>query len=139
MKTMIQILCAVAVLALAGCASTPTKVLSVACDREYSYSTERCAKAVAETYEVYHKRAENLVDDPATPKDVKRAVKNAELTATNVIIEVLRSTRVYLGVKADLAAGTTTEEQLAIANAKLETWVQQAIPRLNALIASLGG
>src|SRR5437868_3447681 len=41
---------------LLGCATPPTSVLGVACQQQESYQVERCAKAVAETYEVYQRR-----------------------------------------------------------------------------------
>lgn len=126
-------------LTLAGCATTPQDVLAVACARSQNYSTERCAKGIAETYEVYQKRAEDAVNDPLAPEDFKEAVRKVEKPASEVIVELLKSTRMYVSIKEQLAAGTTTEEQVAIANANLETWVQQALPQIKALVRAVGG
>lgn len=126
-------------LALAGCAHTPKSVLDVACDRAYEYSVERCAKAAGDVYEVYQKRAEQIVADPLTPADVVSAVRKVEGPATEVMVNAQESNKLYISIKQQLAAGATTEDKLAIAERELEAWLQQALPRINALIAALGG
>lgn len=126
-------------LTLAGCVTTPKDVLTVACDRSQEYSTERCAKSIAELYEVYQKRGEELKADPLAPADVKEAVQTADAAATPVILELVASTRVYVEIKSELDAGATQDERLAIANANLEGWVQKAMPRIKALIRATGG
>lgn len=126
------------VLALVGCATPPHKVIQTACQRVDAYSTERCAKGIAETYEVYQKRAEDVVLNPSTPADVKKPIQKADAAATPVMVELLKSAALYATIKAQLGHGTT-EEQLAVANANLESWVQQALPLIDGFRKALNG
>lgn len=130
---------ALALLAFTGCATTPQSVVSTACQKQASYQVERCAMAVADLYAVYQQRGLEIVQDTSTPAEVREAIKTADAAATPVMRELLASTRVYLQVKADLAAGTTTEDKVVIANEQLEQWVQLALPRVTALINAFGG
>lgn len=127
-----------AVLALAGCVTPPQKVIQTACQKVDSYSTERCAKGIAETYEVYQKRAEGIVTNPATPADVKRPIQKADALATPIMVKLLESAALYASIKLQLGNGTT-EEQLAVANANLEAWVQQALPLIDGFRKALNG
>lgn len=124
---------------LPGCVTTPQSVVSTACQEQASYQVERCAKAIGELYAVYQQRGLEAVQAPATPDEVRAAIKTADAAATPVVRELLASLKVYLAVKADLAAGSTTEDQVAIANEQLQQWVQLALPRVTALINAFGG
>lgn len=133
--SLLAVLAVFAVMAvLSGCTTSPHKVIEVACTSGTKYSVERCVKGIAETWETYQRRAEAIAVDPLTPADVKRGVQEAEAASRPVIVDMLRAGAFYAKVKADLAAGKTEAEQLAIANAKLEDWVAQALP----LVRSFG-
>jgi hypothetical protein len=122
---------------LAACKSPPTNVVQVACDPA-ALVAERCAKGIAETWEVYQKRAEEIVTDPSTPANVKEPIQRAEADTRPAIVEMLKSAAAYKRIKDEIATGSTQEEQLQIANANLEQWVKAALPRIDALGAALG-
>ncbi len=130
---------ALVLMTLAGCVTTPQNVLKVACDRSIQYSTERCAKGIAEVYDVYQRRAEDLVTNLTTPAEVKQAIKTADAAASPVVAAVLGATKEYVIIRAQLAAGQTSDEKLAIANANLEAWVTQALPLIDNLVKAVGG
>lgn len=148
----IFLLAAIALYALAGCVTTPQQVLKVACDRNYEYATERCAKAIADTYRVYQKRAEEFVLDPTRPEKLKRDVRSAEETATNVILDLLDATKAYVLIKQDLdaleklmAAGDATpkevgekSKELQVASNDLDLWIENTEPHIQLLIKLLG-
>lgn len=113
---------------VSGCATPPHRVISVACTPGTTYSVERCVKGIAETWEAYQVRAEVIVADPLTAADVKKAVQEAEAASRPVVVDTLKAGAVYAEIKQQLAAGETTAEQLAIANANLEAWVAKALP-----------
>lgn len=143
---------AIALYALVGCTTTPAQVFKVACDRNYEYATERCAKAVAETYRVYQKRAEEFVLDPTRPEKLKRDVRAAEETATNQILTLLEATKSYILIKQDLdtleklmVSGEVTSEkiaekskQLQVASNDLDYWIENTQPHIQLLINLLG-
>lgn len=123
---------------LPSCATTPADVLAVACDRSSNYSVERCAKGIGETWEVYQKRAAELVADPTTPADVKRAIQTAEAASRPVVVEVLRTGAVVAQIRADLAAGASADDKLAIASARLDEHIALALPRVRGMREALG-
>lgn len=135
------LLAAIAVIAtgaLSACKTTPPDVIQVACTPGTTYTVERCAKGIAETYEVFQKRAEEIVTNPGTPVDVSDGIRAAEKPASEVVVRMLGAGAFYAEVKQQLAAGQTTEEQVAIANASLEAWVKKALPLIDSLGRSLG-
>lgn len=121
-----------------SCATTPADVLAIACDRSSNYSVERCAKGIGETWEVYQKRAAELVADPTTPADVKRAIQTAEAASRPVVVEVLRTGAVVAQIRADLAAGASADDKLAIASARLDEHIALALPRVRGMREALG-
>jgi hypothetical protein len=124
---------------LTACATTPQDVVQIACDRaQPTYALERCAKGIAETWEVYQKRAEEIVIDPSTPLDVRRSIQRAEAVMRPAVVELLKATAAYTRIKQELAAGATEEEKLVIANASLERWVQQTLPLIASMKTALG-
>lgn len=128
---------AIPLLMLSACQTPPHKVVQAACDPA-TYTAERCAKGIAETWEVYQRRAEEIVTDPATPADLKQPIQQAESTTRPAIVEMLKSAAAYKRIKDELAVGVTDEEKLQIANANLERWVKVALPRIDALGDALG-
>lgn len=126
-------------LLLWGCTTTPTAVLSVACDTgQKNYAPERCAKSLGETWEVYQKRAADVVTAVTTPQDVKEAVKAAEAASRVPVIDLLRAAQLYRTAKQQLAAGQTQADQLAIANQNLAQWIATALPLVQHFGNSLG-
>jgi hypothetical protein len=135
---MLVFVVAIAALVLQACTTTPVDVIKTACTPGTTYTAERCAKGVGETYEVYQARAAEIVANPSTPADVKEAVRAAESLASAVVIETLKAGAFYAEVKAQLATGQTTEEKVAVANANLEAWVAKAIPLIRSFGDALG-
>lgn len=122
---------------LSACQTPPNKVVQVACDPS-AHTAERCAKGIAETWEVYQRRAEEIVTDPVTPDEVKQPIKKAEAYTRPAIVEMLKAAAAYKRIKDELAAGATDEEKLRIADARLEEWVRVALPRIDAMGDALG-
>lgn len=114
---------------LSACTTTPSAVFNVACDTaQPNYALERCAKSVTEIYEVYQKRAEDVANDPSTPRGVVEGIQAAEGRVTPVVLEGLKALSVFTEAKAQLAGGATDAERLAIAERNLSAWVEQAMP-----------
>jgi uncharacterized protein YwbE len=116
-------------LMITACVTSPAKVVEVACADAQSVP-ERCAKGIAETWEVYQKRAEDIVTDASTPIEVKQGIQQTERVTRPVVIEMLRSAALYKGMKVQLAAGATTEDKVRIANENLAEWVSKALPQI---------
>lgn len=127
----------VSLMALSACVTTPVDVVQVAC-QDAKQSPARCAKGIAETWEVYQKRAEELVTDPTTPVEAKKAIQRTEARSREVIVGMLNSAAEYKRIEDQLAAGTTQEEKLLIANANLADWVNRALPLLKEFGNALG-
>lgn len=126
-------------IALLGCTTTPNKPIQTACSTSAAnYAVERCAKAIAETWEVYQKRAEDITSDITVPADVKGAVQRAEATTRPAIISLLRADAAYITIKAQLAEGQTEADKLAIANQNLAQWVATALPLITDFGKALG-
>jgi len=129
----------VALCALGGCATSPTSVLQVACEQQEAYRVERCAKAIAETYEVYQRRGQELVSRPDTPQVLKDLVRKADARATPVVVELLRTTQSYLAIKVQIAAGTGTPEAMAAQEQALAKLVTDGLLSIDALIRAIAG
>ena len=122
-----------------GCTTTPTEVVRVGCAGGTAYKVERCADTLARVYNIYQTRALEITQDAQVPTDVKEKIRKADAEATPVVRELIASSKQYMDVRDALQGGTTEDEKLRIANANLERWIAQAVPRINALIASIGG
>lgn len=132
--TMLALLLAlVAALAMSGCTVTPVKVIEQPCTVTSQYRAERCAKAIAETWETYQKRIEDITSNPLAPPELKTHVRHIEGQSRIMIVLMLKAAQAVATVKADLHKGMTSEEQLAIANAELEKWVRIALPLVDDL------
>lgn len=136
---MLVFLVAIAALVLQACTTTPVDVIKPACTTASKYQVERCVKAWAETYEVPQKRALELVQNPSTPPEIVKAVKEAEALASRAVIELTRSGAAFVRLRDELAAGTTTEEQVAIATVNLERYIATVDERISALVDALSG
>jgi hypothetical protein len=79
-----------------------------------------------------------MAEDPTTDPDVLKRIKQADAAMTPVMVAGLDVTQTYNTVRMQLAEGTTTEDQLRIANANLEAWIVGALPKLAALRDALG-
>ena len=117
-------------LLLLACASSPISVAETA---------EQKAFALYGTFVTFQAAALQVVTDPATPQSVKRKIADAEARAKPVADNMLESARALMVIKAELAAGETTEDKLETATARLGVWVNQMVPLINGLIAALEG
>lgn len=137
---MLLILFAVATsIVLLACTTTPVQVIQAGCERDATYDVTRCVKSIGDTYEIYQRRLLEAVQNPSTPSDVRTKLQKADSEFTPAMVEVLRASRAYNAIAAEVKAGTTEEQQLEIANQNLERWIAQALPRLYALIDAFGG
>lgn len=138
---LVAIFAGLVLLAVSGCATnqvSPSTIVKEACARDEAYSAVRCAKGVAETYDVYQASVARAVSDPSVPVKVKARLKQLDAGLTPVVIEGLRLTREYNTIRLALAAGETEADKLRIANANIESWIVSALPRIAALGDALG-
>lgn len=126
-------------MALSACVTTPVDVIQVAC-KDMKFNPDRCAMGIAETWEVYQKRAEELVTDSSTPVEVKQKIQSTERASRPIIVGLLKSAAEYSDIHDEFsAAGTTTAEQKMIfATNNLSEWVNRALPVLKEFGAALG-
>lgn len=96
-------------------------------------SSGQCYLAAAGTYAASQQAALTLLKDPSTPTSVKDGLKKADAAAAPVMGSLAQAYAVYRHAKADLAAGTSSPEKVAIATADLNKWLTDAGP----LIANL--
>lgn len=116
---------------LQGCANNPITAAKTIDQKAY---------ALYGTFVVFEEQAVAIVVSPATPSTVKDAIRKADNIAKPVADGLLVAVRQYLVVQRQLAAGTTTNDKLAIATANLEKWVTQGEPAIrNLVVAVVGG
>jgi hypothetical protein len=115
---------------LSGCKSTPVSEAKTVDAKAY---------ALYGTFVAIEEQASVLVQSTATPIDVKIAIRKADSAVKPVADALLAASREYLRIKAEVAAGQTSADKLALATVNLERWVKEATPLINNLIAAVGG
>lgn len=138
------LLCAVSMLLLGnGCTTTPVDVLAVACDSTQEYQAERCAKALVDTYQIYQKQALEAVSNPSLDDVVKTSIADAELVASQAMLEVNRANITYIQTKEILSRkpdSTASDQEQAIQQeAMLNDLVRLAAPKIRRLMNAVGG
>jgi hypothetical protein len=118
---------ALLLLALAGCQTNPVSEAK---------SPEQRAYAIAGTYAISQSRVLDILAQPQTSDALKSALKQADATASPVVLQLIDATKLYANVKAELA-GTEGDARLETAAANLETWLTRAKPLVDNLIATL--
>lgn len=118
---------------LGGCADLATKpqdVIAVACSPSDAYLIERCVEAVGDVYGVFQGRALEVVSDPATPADVKRAIQKIDLELTPAVRALVQTSAAYvLARDAQSPEAAAKRAELALQLADVQPKVQ-TLPKL---------
>lgn len=122
------ILAASAVLAVAGCLANPIRE---------AQTLEQKAFATYGEFVIYEELAANLVQDPAMPANLKAALAKADAVAKPIADNGLTLIHTYDEIAAQVNAGTSGADKLAIATADLQSWINQATPAVKDLIQAV--
>lgn len=115
-----------AILALAACATNPAKNLEQQGDRAYGQ------------YVIYKEQGAKLLTNSAIADNAKKPLAQAMVASKEPADKLQDLLIQYSEVKAQVAAGTTPAERLAIVEAELSTWLAKAQPLIDDLIKAVG-
>jgi hypothetical protein len=122
--------CAVGVLSAAGCAANPHKT---------AQTIEQQGDAVYGELVIAKEQGAKILQDATVSDTVKRPIATLIVEAKPVTDGLQDTLVLYSKVKADVAAGASTEEKLAIVNRDLAGWISQAQPLITKLIQAVAG
>lgn len=126
MKRLVLVMAVLALAVVGGC-----KTLSA--PFQAAETPEQKAYALYGTFVVFEEVAASVATDPATPVAVKNAIKAADAEAKPDADSMISAARLVIKVQAQIAAGTTPDQQLEIVNENLVGWVTEAQPKIVAL------
>ena len=115
--------------ALAGCQSNPVATAETSGQRAF---------AVLGLYQILAEEAVEFVRDPDVNIQRRRAVQEAIAEARPIRRDLTLAFREYEAIRAEFAAGETTEDRVLIAARGLETWILRLEPVIDRLVANLG-
>lgn len=119
LRTMGLIALVVAATFLQGCVANPF---------QHTDTLEKKAFATYGTFTVGKEQAAQIYIDPATPEQVKIALKSANDVATPPMNSMFEAAMVYKDAREALEQGATAEERWLIASASLLQWYTKAMP-----------
>lgn len=125
-----NIACILTLMAVAACAPMPV---------QQAETPEQKAYALYGTYVIFQERAAELVQDTATPENVKQALREADRVAYPVAESLVDAVLEVEAIRQQVAAGMTSEEKLTIAISNLSTIYFSAAPKLLAVAAAVKG
>jgi uncharacterized protein (UPF0147 family) len=105
----------------------------------HAQTIEQKAYALYGEFVVVEEQAAVAVQDANVPKNVRSSIAAADAAAKPVADELLKSAAAVKGIRDELAAGHSTEEQLVIATASLQRWYNELSQQLPRLAAALKG
>lgn len=109
---------------LAACTTEPVSV---------AVTPGQKAAAILGDYNVYADAAVTIGQNTGVPVAARKAILDAVATATPIASNLDAALRAYRTISAQLLAGTTTADKLAIATTDLNSWVAQISPILASL------
>lgn len=130
MRYLIASLALVACLLMEGCPANPVKE---------AVSVEQKSYAVYGTFVIFEEIGAKVATGASTPQKVKVAIADADGRAKPVMDALLAGVKEVEVARAQLKAGTTTQEKVDIAIANLSTWLLQGEPLVNNLVAAVKG
>lgn len=111
---------------LAGCGSySPVAVAE---------TPEQKADAVYATFVIFEERAVSLAERPGTPQSVINSLARADRVVKPIMDSLQAAVSEVAKVRAELAAGDSTQDMLTVVTINLERWLIEAMPALQALI-----
>ena len=102
-------------------------------------TSEQRAYAAYGTFVIMQEKAVDLARNETLSRSVRLGIINAEERAKPVADSLLGAINEYEAIRAQLDAGTTTEDQMVIASNNLNNWVSRLIPLTTQLIAAVQG
>jgi hypothetical protein len=96
-------------------------------------TNEQRAAALLGDFNLYQKASLQIGSDASVVPEVRKAVLDAAIAAKPAADSLDDSLRKYRSLKRQLAAGTTTEEKVAIAAGNLQEWVRELLPLVTQL------
>lgn len=127
--TLVPLLCMAAL--LTGCAHNINPIAAAEGPDEKGY-------AVLGVYRIAQTQALKIVQDATLPATVREAVQSAEASAYPVVTQLAGALVEYLEARDQVAAGTTSEEKLAIVISRLSEWTATAQARIAGFQAAIG-
>lgn len=118
------------VLALAACAVNPHKT---------AQSVEQQGDATYGELVIVKEQGAKILQDATVSDVVKRPIAQLIVKSKPVTDNLQATIILYDKVKADVAAGASTEEKLAIVNRDLAGWIAQAQPLITELVKAVAG
>lgn len=102
-------------------------------------TSEQRAYAAYGTFVIMQEKAVDLARNETLSRSVRLGIINAEERAKPVADSLLDAINEYDAIRAQLDAGTTTEDRVVIASNNLDNWVSRLIPLTTQLIAAVQG
>jgi hypothetical protein len=115
-------------LLLASCTSNPFKTAE---------TPEQNADALYGSYTIAVEQGAKLLQDQAVPDNLKRPIAEAMVAAKSPANSFQDALIQYSTVKAELAAGATTQDKLVIAQQNVDRWLLEAKPLIDKLISAV--
>lgn len=91
------------------------------------------------TFTVYEEQAAVVAQDANVPQNVRHSLVSLDTVAKPILDKLVDLALSLDGIRLDLKAGKTTEDQLVIATANLAQWYNDAVPKVHALVAAVQG
>ena len=115
-------------LALVACAVNPHKT---------AQTVEQQGDAVYGELVIAKEQGAKILQDASVSDAVKKPIAQLIVKSKPVTDNLQASLKLYSKVKADVAAGASTEEKLAVVNRDLAGWIAQAQPLINDLVKAV--
>lgn len=117
-------------LILAACTSNPFKTAETG---------EQNSDALYGSYVIAKEQGATLLGNTSIPDSAKRPLAELMVSSKPGADSLQDALIEYSTVRAQLAAGTTSEEKLLIAQRNVDEWTAKASPLINQLIEAVGG
>lgn len=115
-------------LALAACAVKPF---------ETAQTVEQRGDAAYGALVIAKEQGAKILQDPSVSDAVKRPIAQLIVDSKPVTDQLQASLVLYTQVKAEVAAGASKEERLAIVDRELAGWIARAQPIIDALVKAV--
>jgi hypothetical protein len=114
---------------LTACTTNPFKTAE---------TPEQTADALYGSYAIAEEQGAKLLKDATISDDLKRPVAEAMVAAKEPANSFQDALVQYSTVRAQFAAGNTSQERLVIAQQNVDRWLAEAKPLIDKLIAAVG-
>lgn len=105
----------------------------------HAQTIQQKAYAQYGVFVVVEEQAAAIVQEATVPASAKQAVARADAVAKPVADKLLAAILAVDQIRADIAAGKTTEDKLVIATTNLQKWYDEVVPLINDLVSAVKG